>query len=206
MVLLRHGRTAHNAAGRIQGQVDTPLDEVGRAQAEALGAVLSAEAFDVLVTSDLSRAADTAAAVASHVGLPLAVDARLRETHYGQWQGLTGPEVETRWPTEYAAWRAGLGGPVGGETVTDVAARALPAVHEHLAGVGEGRALLLVTHGGTARALTGALTELDPGSWWRLAPLGNTCWTTLVEGVRGWRVERHNTGLGPLTGHPTGAR
>jgi broad specificity phosphatase PhoE len=62
-----------------------------------------------------------------------------------------------------------------------------------------------VTHGGTARAALGVLLGLSGSDWWRLAPLGNTCWSVLVEGQRGWRLERHNTGLGPLVGAATGA-
>ncbi|MGZ6825872.1 MAG: histidine phosphatase family protein, partial [Mycobacteriales bacterium] len=92
LVLLRHGRTAHNADGRIQGQLDVGLDEVGRVQADALGTVFAAEPPSVVVSSDLSRAQDTALAVSRHVGLPLHLDERLRETHFGQWQGLTHAE------------------------------------------------------------------------------------------------------------------
>jgi broad specificity phosphatase PhoE len=202
VVLLRHGRTAHNADGRIQGQLDVGLDELGRVQAEALGTVFAADPPAVVVSSDLSRAADTAQAVCDHVGLPLVLDVRLRETFFGSWQGLTGPEVAASWPAEYDAWRRWEGSPVGGETPAEVAARALPVVEAHLPPSGT---LLLVTHGGTARALVGALTSLPTEHWWRLAPLGNTCWSVLVEGERGWRLERHNTGLGPLTGAPTGA-
>jgi broad specificity phosphatase PhoE len=201
IVLLRHGRTAHNADGRIQGQLDTPLDEAGLAQAEALGAVFAADPPKVVVTSDLARARSTAQAVCDHVGLPLLVDPRLRETHFGQWQGLTGDEVAVQWPEEYAAWRRWEGIPVGGETPEAVGARAAQVAQEQLPEDGD---LLLVTHGGTARALVGTLTGLAPEQWWLLAPLGNTCWSTLVEFSRGWRLERHNTGLGPLVGNPTG--
>ena len=94
------------------------------------------------------------------------------------------------------------GEPVGGESRVDVGLRAAAVVTDFLPTSGT---LLLVTHGATARALTGTLLGLDPTTWWHLAPLGNTCWTTLTcsEGV--WRLERHNTGLGPLLGAPTGA-
>ena len=203
IVLLRHGRTAHNADGRIQGQLDTPLDEVGLAQADALGAVFASEPPAVVVSSDLERASRTAEAVCSHVGLPLVLDARLRESHFGLWQGLTGAEVAAAWPAEYAAWRRWEGIPIEGEEPVAVGARAAAVAAEFLPASGD---LLLVTHGGTARALVGTLTGLDPADWWRLAPLGNTCWSTLVEFDRGWRLERHNTGLGPLLGEPTGAR
>ncbi len=119
------------------------------------------------------------------------------------WQGLTGAEVSATWPAEYAAWRRGEGIPVGGEDPAAVGARASAVVRQHLPPSGD---LLLVTHGGTARALVGTLLALEPSTWWRLSPLGNTCWATLVEFERGWRLERHNSGLGPLLGTPTGAR
>jgi probable phosphoglycerate mutase len=201
-VLLRHGRTAHNADGRIQGQLDTPLDELGLVQADALGTVFAADPPVAVISSDLQRARATAQAVCDHVGLALTVDPRLRETHFGQWQGLTGDEVSARWPAEYVAWRRWEGIPIDGEEPVAVGARASACALENLPSEGT---LLLVTHGGTARALVGALTALDPADWWRLAPLGNTCWSTLVEGDRGWRLERHNSGLGPLLGPPTGA-
>jgi broad specificity phosphatase PhoE len=203
IVLLRHGRTASNAEGRIQGQIDTPLDELGLAQAEALGTVFGADPPAAVVSSDLQRAQMTARAVCEHVGLPLTLDERLRETYFGDWQGLTGDEVAAGWPVAFEAWRRHEGHPVGGETPVEVGTRALAAAQEHL--VAEGT-LLLVTHGGTARALVGMLTELPVEQWRRLAPLGNTCWSSLVESAFGWRLERHNAGLGPLTGPPTGAR
>jgi broad specificity phosphatase PhoE len=202
IVLLRHGRTAHNADRRIQGQLDTPLDELGLMQAEALGTVFGSDPPARVVSSDLLRASSTAQAICTHVGLPLVLDPRLRETYFGQWQGLTGDEVAASWPVEFEAWRRHEGHPVGGETPSDVGERALAAAREHL--VDEGT-LLLVTHGGTARALVGRLTELPVEHWRRLAPLGNTCWSSLVESDFGWRLERHNAGLGPLTGPPTGA-
>ncbi len=175
---------------------------MGLAQAFALGTVFAAEPPSVVVSSDLARARDTAQAVCDHVGLPLVVDLRLRETHFGLWQGLTGAEVAAQWPAEYAAWRRWEGIPVGGEEPVAVGARAAAVVDAFLPVSGT---LLLATHGGTARALVGTLTESDPATWWRLAPLGNTCWSTLAEFERGWRLERHNTGLGPLLGDATGA-
>ena len=205
VVLLRHGRTAHNADGRIQGQLDVELDELGRAQAEALGTVFASEPPAVVVSSDLARAAATARAVCDHVGLPLRLDPRLRETHFGQWQGLNGEEISARWPELFERWRRGEDCIVEGETRPEVGARAAACVVEHLPSVAEGDSLLLVAHGGTARALVGTLCGFPPETWWTLAPLGNTCWTTLVEHEGTWRLERHNTGLGPLLGAPTGA-
>lgn len=182
-----------------------PLDDLGRRQADALGTAFEGEPPARIVSSDLARAADTARAVGAHVGTPVELDPRLRETHFGVWQGLTGAEVHAGWPEESARWRRGDDCPVGGERVDEVAARAVACLEEALPAVAEGATLMLVTHGGTARALVGRLLDLPESLWWRLAPLGNTCWTTLVEAERGWRLERHNAGLGPLVGRPTGA-
>ncbi|MCY7365296.1 MAG: histidine phosphatase family protein, partial [Frankiaceae bacterium] len=111
---MRHGRTASNAEGRIQGHLDTPLDDLGHRQAAAAAPWLAALEPTVLLTSDLSRAADTAAPLGRALGLAPVVDARLRELHLGAWQGLTGQEARERFPDEHAAWRAGDDVPRGG--------------------------------------------------------------------------------------------
>jgi probable phosphoglycerate mutase len=151
----------------------------------------------VLLTSDLSRAADTAAPLGRALGLPPVVDARLRELHLGEWQGLTGQEARERFPDEHAAWRTGQDvRRGGGETYREAGERAAACVLEHLPTAGT---LVAVTHGGTARAALGVLLELPQETWVRLSPLGNACWSVLVEGEIGWRLERHSVGvdLGP---------
>jgi broad specificity phosphatase PhoE len=206
LVLLRHGRTAANASGRIQGQLDVPLDDVGLAQAAAVAdAFADAEPYAVL-SSDLSRAAATAQPLADRVGVPVRTDPRLREIYLGTWQGMTSAEATAQFPAEHEAWRAGedirRG---GGETYEEAGGRAAELLREELVELPAGRTLVAVTHGGTARAALGVLLELEVRDWWRLAPLGNTCWSVLVEADRGWRLERHNAGLGPLLGAATGA-
>ena len=205
-MLLRHGRTDYNLTGRIQGQLDIALDAVGLAQALDVADALSAASPYAVVSSDLSRALATAEAVADAAGVTVVADVRLREISLGAWEGLTGEEARARFPEEHAAWVAGedvrRG---GGETYREAARRAVAAVTEALSPLPDGRTLVVVTHGGTARAALGSLLELPPYDWWRFAPLGNTCWSVLVEGARGWRLERHNTGLGPLVGPATGA-
>lgn len=100
IILLRHGRTAWNAERRYQGQADPPLDEVGHAQAIESAALVAAMDPDLLVSSDLQRAEQTARRIASLTGLALTVDVRLRERHLGHWQGLTRVDVEARYPEE----------------------------------------------------------------------------------------------------------
>lgn len=134
------------------------------------------------------------------------LDPRLRELHLGAWQGLTSEQARERFPDEHAAWRAGADIPRGGgETYGQAGERAAAAVACHMDAVPAGGTLVAVTHGGTARAALGVLLGLPAAAWPRLAPLGNTCWSVLVEGDVGWRLERHNTGVGPLVGPATGA-
>jgi probable phosphoglycerate mutase len=205
VVLLRHGRTSHNAGGKIQGQLDVPLDDVGRAQADAVAPVLAAAAPALVLSSDLARAADTAAPLARAAGLDLLLDARLLELDLGAWQGLTSEQARERFPQQWTDWRAGRDTPRGGgETYAQAGARAAACVREGLARTPAGGTLVAVTHGGTARAALGVLLELHPGSWGRLAPLGNACWSTLVEASWGWRLERHGAGLEPAVGTPPG--
>lgn len=160
----------------------------------------------VVVASDLARARDTGQAVADAAGVPLVVDPRLRELFLGAWQGLTSEQACERYPDQHAAWRAGTDVPRGGgETYAEAGARAAACLAELLGSVPVGGTLVAVTHGGTARAAVATLLELSREDAWRVAPLGNTCWSVLVEADRGWRLERHNAGLGPLVGPASGA-
>jgi probable phosphoglycerate mutase len=179
---------------------------VGQAQAIAVAdALVDASPYAVL-SSDLSRALVTAQAVAARAGVEVTVDPRLREIFLGSWEGLTADEAREQFPDEYAGWRGGRDEPRGGgETYGDAGARAAECLLEAVEHAPAGSTVIAVTHGGTARGALGHLLELDPAGWWRLAPLGNTCWSVLVEGDLGWRLERHNTGLGPLVGAATGA-
>ena len=146
-----------------------------------------------LITSDLSRAVGTALPVAKAAGLEPVTDARLRELHLGAWQGLTFDQARERFPQEHADWTAGRDVPRGGgETYAQAAERAVECLHEHLPRSGT---LLAVTHGGTARAALGRLLDLPVPCWARLAALGNTCWSVLVESRTGWQLERHGVGL-----------
>jgi len=170
------------------------LDELGVEQAHNAAAVLATLAPAAIVSSDLERAAVTAEALASRVGLSVATDVRLREIGLGTWQGLLREEVEQRFPGEFMAWMRG--GDVrrgGGETYAEVGARGAACVLEQFDQ--EDGLIIAVTHGGTARATIGVLLDLELGSWWRLGPLGNCRWSVLVEADGGWRLVEHNAGV-----------
>ncbi|MCS6835153.1 MAG: histidine phosphatase family protein [Anaerolineae bacterium] len=104
VLLVRHGETDYNTTGRWQGQLDTPLNLLGRQQAEKVALALRNVPLSLIVSSDLSRAADTARAIAAHHGLTPVLDARWREIHLGIFQGLTRQEIKEIYPLEYNSW------------------------------------------------------------------------------------------------------
>ena len=107
VLLLRHGRTRWNAEHRFQGQADPPLDDMGRAQAYEVAGLVAALRPGVLVSSDATRALQTAAPIGEITGLQIKTDPRFRERSLGHWEGLTRDEVAGRFPDEYADWVAG---------------------------------------------------------------------------------------------------
>ena len=186
LVMLRHGQTEFNAGSRMQGQLDTELSDLGRAQAVAAAEVLAKRQPLLIVSSDLRRAHDTALTLGEHSGLPVAVDTRLRETHLGDWQGMTHSEVDAVSPGARVAWRDDARwAPHGGESRIDVADRSLPLVSELVAAEPQwgddepDRPLVLVSHGGLIAALTAALLDLPVDSWPVLGGMGNASWAQL---------------------------
>jgi broad specificity phosphatase PhoE len=196
LVIVRHGRTGHNAARVIQGQLDVELDEVGRAQAAAVAPRLAELAPAAIVSSDLRRAAETAAPVAALTGLTVRLDKRLRERDFGLWQGLHGNEIAERYPAEYARWQAGreVDG-CGVEELDDLARRASEAFHDAAALAPDGT-VLVFCHGGTAKyglaAFLGWPDEVLPS----LVSMGNCRWVELRwDTVRGWQLRGYNLGV-----------
>ena len=205
LVLWRHGQTEWNATGRFQGQLDPPLDEVGRNQAALAAPHLVATGLPpertVVVSSDLSRAAETAATLTALLGVPLLLDPRLREHGMGCWEGLTRDEVAQRYPDQYADWVAGR--PVrgrGGEDAAEVGERALAA----LADLPEAPVAVVVTHGGTAGRLVERLLGLGPEHRRVFGALANCAWSELVHQGSRWRVVRHNSSVLQLPEAATG--
>lgn len=147
MLLARHGQSEWNAAGRWQGQADPTLTDLGRRQArsacERLGSV------DVIVSSPLQRALETARIISNGLGVgPVVVDVDLVERDAGEWSGLTRAEIEATWPGYLGERRR----PPGFETDESVLRRA----HAALARIEEeyrGADVLILTHGGLVYAL-----------------------------------------------------
>lgn len=198
-MLWRHGQTAWNLEDRFQGSTDVELDAVGVAQAARAARLLAALAPVAIVSSDLVRAAATARALGDVCGVPVALDVRLRETYGGRWQGRTVTELLAADAACYTAWRAGADVPAGGgERRSELAARVVPAITEAVAGVPAGSTVVVVTHGGSARAAIGTLLDLPLHRWAVVGGLANCCWSVLAEGPpAGWRLVEHNAGSLP---------
>jgi 2,3-bisphosphoglycerate-dependent phosphoglycerate mutase/probable phosphoglycerate mutase len=201
LVLVRHGQTDYNADGRMQGHIDSELTDLGIAQARGAAPFLAGYLPVRLLSSDLSRAARTAAELGLVTGLPVMLDSRLRETYLGKWQGYTPGEVEANWPGALATWRGDpTWAPPGGESKVDVAARALPVVEELDARYtgDEPVTVMFCAHGGVIAALSCALIGLDPPSWNALGGLGNVHWVVLrrrTESGGRWRLTGFDIGV-----------
>ncbi|OBH05596.1 MULTISPECIES: glucosyl-3-phosphoglycerate phosphatase [unclassified Mycobacterium] len=194
LVMLRHGQTDFNLGSRMQGQLDTELSDLGRAQAVAAAEVLGKLQPLLIVSSDLRRAYDTAIRLGERTGLKVWVDDRLRETHLGDWQGLTHGQIDVEAPGARLAWREdATRAPHGGESRVDVAARSLPLVAELVSGESEwgdpnhpDRPVVLVAHGGLIAALSAALLRLPVANWPILGGMGNASWVQLSGHSEDW--------------------
>ncbi|MGC5052727.1 histidine phosphatase family protein [Micromonospora sp. DT48] len=204
LIIWRHGNTDWNAASRVQGQSDVPLNDLGREQARTAAPLLAALRPDALLASDLSRATETAAALAALTGLPVRCDARLRERHFGRWQGLLITEVAEQFPEEYARWRAGDADPGAEvEPLDELGKRVGTALQEIVEGT-PGGTVVVATHGGAARQGCGHLLGWEPEVLRSVGALGNCHWTELRHDVdRGWHLRAHNVGAMDVPAVPT---
>ena len=197
-MLWRHGQTTWNAERRFQGQSDIPLDATGQAQAERAARLLASLHPDLIVSSDLSRAASTAAPLARLTGLGVILDKDLRERHGGCWEGLTDTEIRTRYPVEHASWT-----PPDGEPSLAVADRVAAALRRIATAVSEdtgtgGSGLgVVVSHGAALRLGASRLLGLPEDVFGALGPLSNCSWSVVGQRWGRWRLLEHNAGTLP---------
>ena len=188
VLAVRHGETAWNVDGRIQGQLDVPLNEMGRWQVHRLALALADERVDAVYASDLLRAMQTAQAVARGCAEPIVADAGLRERGFGVFEGLSFAQINERWPELAERWRRRdpeFGAP-GGETLNQFYARTI-ATATRLAEAHPGETIALVSHGGVMDCLyrAAARVALDaPRSW----QLGNAAINRLLYTPQGFTL------------------
>jgi glucosyl-3-phosphoglycerate phosphatase len=187
-VLWRHGQTSWNAQHRFQGQTDIPLDETGEAQAEYAARRLATLTPAAIFASDLSRAQQTAAALARLSGLSVTSDKDLRERHGGDWEGLTDDVIRERYPAERATWN-----PPNGEATDAVADRVSTALTRIAGTLDHGQLAVVVSHGAALRVgltrLLGLEGEHLSGV---LGPLANCSWSVLSQAGDRWRLLEYN--------------
>jgi broad specificity phosphatase PhoE len=195
LIVWRHGNTDWNSTHRVQGQTDVALNAVGRQQAVDAAELLIKMRPDAIVSSDLQRAADTAAALAALTGLTVSYDKRLRERYFGAWQGLTMTEVAQQFPAEHARWTAGeeVGGDV--ETLHELGERVAAALQAAAALAPPGGTVVVATHGAAARQGIGHLLGWPLEQLRTLRALQNCHWVELThDSRRGWQVAAYNVG------------
>lgn len=161
LLLVRHGVTVWNEERRCQGHTDIPLNERGFEQAEKLGIYLQDTPIDAIYASDLSRARQTAEAIAKHQGLTVVPMAALRERHYGEWEGLTFEQINERDPDQGRIRREG--GVYGIERFTDLQERVVNGLTE-LGRKHTGQRVVAVSHGGSINAFLDQVTEGELGT------------------------------------------
>lgn len=197
LILVRHGQTDYNREGRLQGQVDIPLNSTGLLQAESLAATVATNPPDVIVASPLDRALQTARIISRGSGLDVTTDEAFLERSFGRWEGLRGDEIRRRWPEEHADWRAHR--PVLGLEVEDrpevgerVASACRELVSQHAGGT-----VMVVAHGAAITLGITALLGLDTNGFRGLSGLEN-CHRSVLEPLLGepaqglMRLASHN--------------
>ncbi len=190
LIVVRHAETTWNREKRMQGTTDTKLSDVGQAQAQALARRLARETFTALYSSDLSRARDTAQAIAQFSSRELTLEPRLRERAFGVFEGLTADEIRARYPAEYACFasRDPDYQVPGGESARGFMGRCLGCLAE-IASRHAGEDVVVVTHGLVLDALYRAAHDLDHGVQ-RPVPLINASLNFFSYGKASWRMDR----------------
>ena len=188
ILAIRHGETAWNVEHRIQGQLDVPLNEMGRWQVHRLALAVADENIDAIYSSDLLRAMETAQAVSRGCGDAIVTDVGLRERGFGSFEGKSYAEINAGFPEMAERWRKRdptFGAP-GGETLNDFYARSIAAV-SRLAAQHPGQTIAVVSHGGVMDCLyrAAARVALDaPRSW----QLGNAAINRLLYTPQGFTL------------------
>jgi len=169
LYLVRHGETEWNRSLRYQGHRDIPLSSEGRAQARKIAVRLSSEKFAAAYASDLSRAMETAAIISDYHNLNVTTVPELRETNFGDWEGLTYREIDSRFHEIMKGWRANPRDTKipGGESLGEVADRCRSGLEKVLRENREGN-VLVVAHGGIIRIIVASILGMNLNDYWKI--------------------------------------
>ncbi|MCC7119510.1 MAG: alpha-ribazole phosphatase [Anaerolineales bacterium] len=168
LLLARHGQTDWNIAGRYQGQSDIPLNPTGSQQAGRLAKRLSSETIHAVYSSDLSRAKDTAQAIANFHPLTIQTDSRWRELSFGAWEGLNYQQMSAHSPEVFEKWMLDpqhISTP-NGETLSELSRRVISAFDE-IKSKHADQTVLVISHSGALQALLATLLGVDLNRYWQ---------------------------------------
>lgn len=213
LLLVRHGATAWNVTGRLQGRADVPIDIGGRVQMRRVAPVLQARAPQLLYSSPLRRALESARELARPLGLEIRILHDLAEIDYGGWQGRDEAECQRDWPVEWRRWRirpwrVHCPGGEGGAAF----AQRVAAVGNRIAEEAAGRVAVVVTHGHVVRLFSILSGAIPAGAFWRLGVPNASLHALDLRGprpldprnfARAWRPLR---GISPDTTTPVAIR
>ena len=206
LILWRHGQTDYNLQGRIQGQVDIPLNDTGRQQAQRAADDIAALGPTRIVSSPLVRARDTAEVLASLTGLSVEIDPGLVEKSFGTWEGLKAADIKKQWPDHYATWRAGGDLPQfrieGRRKTAERVGETLKAI---AADAGKDDVIVVVSHGAATNLGATYLLGMDTQQWFGLRGMSNCCYALMRTNRRPpkWSVVKWNAGP-PVEPSPIG--
>ena len=196
--LIRHGQTDWNVAGRWQGKADQPLNATGHAQAAAIAKRLATHPIRAIYSSDSIRAAATAQAIAHPHQLPIQYETNLQERDVGIFEGMTRQNILEQYPKSYEELRRGMFNPIGGETLAQVQARAVP-IFERIVGDHPNESVVITSHGGTIVAILAHVLRLPIEQSYRLSGYANCALTRVENTSRGLRLVQLND-VGHLEG------
>lgn len=170
-ILIRHGETDWNVDGRWQGQIDIPLNEKGINQAGEIARSLSNKKIDVIYSSDLSRARQTAEVISSVTRTMIFLDPRLREIHQGEWQGMLVSEIQQRYYKEFIERKNDpyTMAPPGGETARQVQERVVSFVND-ISRQYQRKTVAVVSHGFTIAVMVAHFRNIPITNVWDLVP------------------------------------
>ncbi|MCY4147268.1 MAG: histidine phosphatase family protein [Chloroflexi bacterium] len=184
MLFIRHGQTDYNAQRRLQGSLPVPLNAAGQTQAQSLAAYLMDSGIDAIYASPMTRALQTAQILAERLGTMPVQDARLVETAFGCFEGLTVAEAAARFPQEQRRWQSGFltYRVPGGESRLDVQRR-MRAAWDDMLRANVASTVAVVSHGSAIAILLGSLFAKLPET-----SLRNTSITTLKRHGDTWEI------------------
>ncbi len=193
IILIRHGETTWNVAGRYQGQVDTPLSERGLEQGRLAALALETVPIDVCIASPLSRAQETCRFAAAPRGLPVLTEPRLTEIAHGAWEGAYADDIEAKYPEEFHLWhtRPDLVQMPGGENLEDVRRRARAALDD-IAAKYDGKTVLVAAHDAVNKVLLCDILGLGMDHFWQIKQ-DNACINVIERDKGAWRLVLTNS-------------